>query len=691
MPEQSVQYLKGVGPRRAEMFSKMGVNTLRDLASFFPRGYEDRRSCGKIITLQNSEKAIICGKVEVSEALKAGPSLSIFKAAINDGTGIAYALFFRKSSRYQKHDAFAGLKKDFEKGKYIFVSGAAEIGHGQKQIRAEEYEPYDPGAMKKPVHFNRVVPVYPLTEGISQKWLRGLISSNIEKFVSEWQESIPETILNREKLLREKNALAQIHFPDSPESAELARKTLAFSEFLLMETALHLVRQKTRRENKAVSYEIKKTLLTPFKEKLGFEFTSAQKKVINEIFSDMRGGLPMNRLLMGDVGSGKTVVALSAMLLAAENGLQSALLAPTEILAEQHFMKFEKLLKGLDVRLALVTGKLSSGRKTKKETHELISAGRADIVIGTHALLEKSVQFKKLSLVVVDEQHRFGVMQRAGLTQKAEKPDVLVMTATPIPRSLALTLYGDLDVSTIDSLPPGRIPVSTLHLSRDKAYSLIKQEVRNGRQAYIVYPLVEESDKIELKAAVKEANELSSSEFKNYRVGLLHGQMSSAEKEKVMSLFCDRKIDIEVGIDVANATVMVIEHAERFGLATLHQLRGRIGRGREKSYCVLLANLKTEQARKRIEIMLSTNDGFKVAQEDLRLRGPGEFFGTVQHGLPLFKAGDIIRDTALIESARRHAREILHNDSGLALPENSMLKKGLELAYKGRMSLSKIG
>lgn len=690
-----VQFMKGVGPAKAKLLAKLGISSVRELLGHFPREYEDRRNVSKIASLLNGQKTVISGTVEASDVVKLNFSLSVFKVAVRDGTGVAFGLFYRKSNPYHSHDIFSTLKKTFERGSRVLLAGQVEINFGEKQVRVEDYCVL--GDESAPGGFLRIMPVYPLTEGVNQKWLRSLISGALDKYGADWGELIPAGFQGGLKLPSAAAALREIHRPTGLPEAETARQRLALEEFLLLETALSLSRKAHSRVLKSRTYAVKKNLLTPFREKLGFEFTGAQKKVINEIFSDMQGPKPLNRLLLGDVGSGKTVVALSSMLLAAENGYQSALVAPTEILAEQHYLTISQTLSGLGVKTVLLTG---GGAKAseKKKTRESIADGTAGIAVGTHALLEEKIRFKNLAMIVIDEQHRFGVLQRAKIQAKTSKPDVLVMTATPIPRTLALTLYGDLDISVIDEIPPGRKPVSTLHYSEQAAYDLVKAQVKAGRQAYIVYPLVEESDKVELKAAVREAEELSSTVFRGHRLCLLHGQLHSREKERIMLDFRAGKYDImiattviEVGIDVPNATVMLIQHADRFGLATLHQLRGRIGRGTERSYCVLLGEPKTPEAGARFSVMLSSSDGFKIAEEDLKLRGPGEFFGTAQHGMPQLKAADIIKDVKILEKAREIADGIISADPGLEAPANKPLKEELLASYGARFGLVKVG
>ena len=697
MIDQPVQFIKGVGPAKARILSRIGINTINDLLTYFPKAYEDRRTETKIAALIDGNKAVIRGKVEFAEVIKLSFSLSAYKAAVFDGTGIAFIMFFRKVNPYHKYDIFSSLRKELVQGAVVAVSGQAEIKPGEKQLRAEEYEVVSEPS-KDSANFGRIIPVYRGTEGLNLKWLRNLIKSTLDKYSGEIKyDIIPDRIARREELPEIPRAVSRLHFPDTFEEAETARQRIALNEFLLLETALAITRKNNNKIDKGREYGIKRSLLTPFRSKLGFEFTHSQKKVINEIFSDMQLTKPMNRLLMGDVGSGKTVVALSAMLLASENGYQSAFLSPTEILAEQHYVTLKRILQGLPVSVILLTSK---GQRPgeKKLSVERIKKGEADIVIGTHALLQGNIAFKNLGLTVIDEQHRFGVLQREAIRKKGLEPDVLVMTATPIPRTLALTVYGDLDVSVIDELPPGRKPVETMHLDTTRAYELVKKEISNRNQAFIVYPLIEESDKLELKAAVKEAKSLAESVFKGFRIGLLHGQMPSADKERTMEAFRSGAFDIlisttviEVGIDIPNATVMVIEHADRFGLATLHQLRGRIGRGSNRSFCVLIGQTKTDEAKRRFNAMLSASDGFKIAEEDLDLRGPGEFFGTTQHGLPELKAGNVVKDLKIIDTARRIAAEIVENDEGIDKSENSALKTELKRVYGERFRLSKIG
>lgn len=699
MIDKSVQYLKGVGPQKAKLLAKLGISSLRDLLCHFPREYDDRRMVTSISLFAEQERITLAGKVTVCDAVKLSKRLSVFKAAIDDGTGTAYACFFRKVNPYHNHDVFLSLKEKFKKGSLVIVNGRATVSFGEKQVNVEEFETSntEDGAIKIE-GFKRIAPVYPLTKGITNKWLRSVMERALKGCAASFKEIIDENTRLRFGLMTLCDAVKRMHFPPDAQGAEAARRRLAYDEFLLLETALTLARQKNQQKAKKREYAIKRSLLTPFRQRLGFEFTVSQKKTINEIFADMQKSNPMNRLLMGDVGSGKTVVALSAVLLAIENGYQAVFLAPTEILAEQHFITIKRMLDGLGVKAAILTARYSSKRKEKTALLNDLQSGAIDLLVATHAALEKNVVFKSLGLAVIDEQHRFGVLQRGIVRGKAEHPDMLLMTATPIPRTLTLTLYGDMDISIITELPPGRQPIETRHVNDLQAYEFIKAQIKRGRQAYIVYPLVEESDKTELKAAVQEAQSLSNSVFSDFKVGLIHGQLAPEVKDGIMQSFRENKYDIliattviEVGIDIPNASVIAIEHADRFGLATLHQLRGRVGRGKERSYCLLIGEPKTEEAKTRINTMLKHSSGFDIAESDLGLRGPGEFFGTAQHGIIALKAGNIISDQNIIMKAKETACSIIDTDPKLSLDENAELKREVVRQYSGKLDLLSVG
>ncbi|AKL97842.1 ATP-dependent DNA helicase RecG [Endomicrobium proavitum] len=692
-----VKYIKGIGPKRALAFLKLGVKSAGDLLTLFPAQYQDRTQTAPISEAYFTPHACISGKIGKSYERKLSMGLSILDVEIFDSSGMTYVRFFRKKSSYSKVDVFASIKNSFAQNKFAYIFGDAKAEIGARYINVQDYEITDsPDA--KPEFFNKIIPVYPATEGLSQKVIRAAVKSAVTSLADIYYD-ISDIIPQFEQCkISAREALKKIHYPQSMQDAENARRAFALQEFFVLESALALSRAHIKKDPKKQKYEIKKTLLTPFKNNLTFEFTKAQKKAINEIFTDMQNELPANRMIMGDVGSGKTVVALSAILLAAENGYQSMIAAPTEILAQQHYLTISNMFEGLGVQTVLAT---SSTLKKKSDRDKILSSiisGETTVVVGTHSLIEDRIEFKNLALVVVDEQHRFGVMQKSRALAKAKTPDTLMMTATPIPRALAMTLYGEMDMTTINELPPGRIPIKTYIVSESAAYANAVKELKSGGQAYIVFPLIDESDKIELKAATVEAEKLSESYFKNFKVGLLHGKMKPAEKNAVMKSFKNKEFDvliattvIEVGIDVPNATVMIIQHADRFGLSALHQLRGRIGRGKKQSYCYLVGSVKSENARKRLSIMAQTNNGFKIAQEDLQMRGPGEFMGTTQHGFPEFKAGDLIKDADIIEFTKDCARKLIEDDPKLEKSENLTLKKLIAQKFADKLKFINVG
>ncbi|MEW6557575.1 MAG: ATP-dependent DNA helicase RecG [Elusimicrobiota bacterium] len=683
----SVQYIKGVGGKIAErLYNNLRIKSVKDLLYYFPRDWEDRANPTKIAEIKPGEKITIKGKVEHTPPPTTewrGKYLVAFKAKIKDPTGTATAIWIRRYSR--NYDVLSTLKKEITKGCEIFITGVASYDFWEKIINVQEYEVVTSADL---LHSNRIVPIYPLTEKFTNKFLRTIINQSLVKHCNLIEEPLPEKYLNKYNLVSIKQALKNIHFPDTFADRDNARERLAFDEFFEFQLKLELLKQQHKKETKEFRYTLTKKLLSPFKKGLPFEFTSAQKKVINELFDDMLSSKPMNRLLQGEVGSGKTVVALSAMLLAVESGFQTVLLAPTEILAEQHFSTLKNLLKNLPITIECVIGKMPKKKKTVIKNK--IADGTANIIIGTHALLEEDIKFKNLSLVIIDEQHRFGVEQRLKLRKKSvfRNTDFLLMTATPIPRTLGLTFYGDLDILTINELPPGRIPVKTITMSKEFAYNFVKEKIVSGDQVFIVYPLVDESEKLQLKSVIKEAEKLKNTEFKNFSVGLIHGRLKPEEKEQIMLDFAKKNYDIlisttviEVGIDIPNATVMVIEHSERYGLSTLHQLRGRVGRSNKESFCILLGEPRTDEAKKRLDILTKTTDGFKIAETDLQLRGPGDFFGTAQSGIPEFKLGNILTDFAIIKQAKQLAVEIIQNEPALVsrITKNQNLQK-LDLA-----------
>ena len=683
-----IQYLKGIGPAKAKLFERLGVQTVEDLLHYYPRTYQDRR-LGAPPNEYNSDSLVVFkGRVLRTQEIPAR-SVLIFKAFLEDEKGqqIECTWFKKRMYRGFRFDPFGTLKKDFKMNNEVWVIGKRDdknnfFGH---KVTVDEH--YPAGDVLTKLHAGRLTPIYALTEGLTNKQFRQFVYEALQTGSLEREpEILPQALLQKRKLLSAPQALKAVHFPNSIAELESARTRLAYEEFLLLATAWGIKRTQTKILAKDYTYEIKKNLLTPFRRQLGFDFTNSQKKVINEILKDLTSPRPMNRLLQGDVGSGKTVVALCAMLLAVENGYQAALMAPTEILAEQHFLTFKRILKGLPVKVAVLTS--STKAAAKKKLLKELAEGEIDILVGTHAVIQDGVQFKNLRLAVIDEQHRFGVKQRSRLKEKTAKLDLLTMTATPIPRTLALAFYGDLDVSTLSELPPGRQPIKTETATSKLAYDRVREEVKKGRQAYIVFPLIEESEKISAKAVTEEFEKLKKV-FPEFRLAILHGQMSQSEKEGVMADFAAHKTDIlvatpviEVGIDVKNATVMVIENAERFGLASLHQLRGRVGRGEHESYCILVPQHAGSVAKERVDIICATRDGFKIGERDMQLRGPGEILGTRQSGELEFKAGDIFKDKDILYWAIEDRDELLSQDPALTMPEHALLRQKLVELYQ---------
>lgn len=675
--QQPVQYVRGVGPRLAQAFARLGIRTVEDLLYHVPRRYEDRSHFATLYGAAHDSFATFRVKVVRLREPQLRSPKKLTEVHVTDGTAVAVAKFWGR-----RH-----LDKVLSPGTEIVLWGRVRRERGQIEVESPEFEraSEEDGTL----HTGRVVPVHPATEQLSPRLVRRAVHAALEAFAQRVPELLPEHVRARYGLLPVREALWRVHFPDTVEEGDRARRTLAFAEFLELELALLLRRRAVATATKPHRYREDGGLLEAFLKSLPFQVTGAQRRVIEQIRRELYSPHPMNRLLQGDVGSGKTVVAAAAVVVCAGGGHQAAVMAPTEILAEQHYLTFRRFLEPVGVRVVLLTGGMR--RSEREAVLAEVARGEADLVVGTHALLQEDVVFDRLALVVVDEQHKFGVAQRAALRAKGHEPDVLVMTATPIPRTLALTLYGDLDMSVLDELPPGRQPVRTYHRfpdRRDRVYEFVRQQVQAGRQAYVVCPLVEESERVDASAAVELYERMRTQVFPDLRVGLLHGRMPVAEKDAVMEAFRRGEIQvlvatpvIEVGVDVPNATVMVVEDADRFGLAQLHQLRGRVGRSSHRSYCILISALPTEEARRRIEALVETNDGFRIAQVDLELRGPGEFFGTRQHGLPEFRVADPIGDVALLERAREAAERILEEDPQLERPEYRVLRERLLRRY----------
>jgi ATP-dependent DNA helicase RecG len=689
-PGTPLQYLKGVGPQRARLLERIGLHTVTDALDRFPRRYEDRREVVPFRKLRVGEAQPTGGTVVGVSAPPRGRSRVPLTVLFRDQSGFFSGLWF--NAPY--------LAQVFKRGQRVFLYGKVVQGRGRGplQMQNPEFEIVEDDE-EASLHMGRIVPVYGLTEGLTQRPMRSLLHRIVERHAGEVADALPDALRRRRDLPPAAEAYRAIHFPDSLDAAEAARRRFVFEDFLLLQVGLAIRR---RREATRPGHAIAPPgrLVAQLLESLPFTLTAAQRRVWEEIRADLARPTPTNRLLQGDVGSGKTVVAVMALLTAVEAGFQGVLMAPTEILAEQHFGTVQRLVEPLGVPLALLT----SGQKGKGREAALAAAasGAAPLVVGTHALIQDAVLFHRLGLAVVDEQHRFGVLQRATLRAKGRHPDVLVMTATPIPRTLALTLYGDLDVSVLDELPPGRQRITTAWRSearRREIYDFIRKELGEGRQAYVVYPLVEETEASDLKAATAMADRLAREVFPDRRVGLIHGRLPFEAKDTVMRAFKAGELDllvattvIEVGIDVPNASVMLIEHAERFGLAQLHQLRGRVGRGPARSYCILLASaLLSDEAQRRLQAMVETQDGFRIAEADLEIRGPGEFFGTRQAGLPEFRAANLLTDARLLEEARQEALTLVERDPGLRLPEHRLLREALVSRWREKLELASVG
>uniref|UniRef100_UPI004025B2D2 ATP-dependent DNA helicase RecG n=1 Tax=Candidatus Fimenecus sp. TaxID=3022888 RepID=UPI004025B2D2 len=664
-----IQYLKGVGPARAEAFSKLGVDTVGALLRFYPRAYEDWSRVVPIREAPVDTECCIRAVVSYTPSkvrLPGGRLLS--KTSVTDGIGILNLVFFNNKF-------IDSMLKEGEE--YLFFGKITVDKHGIRQMVSP--------LISKGEDKDRIRPVYPQTADVSSKLTEKCTMQALEG-CKEIPDFMPSEILEKNDLCSLDYAIRNIHFPESFESLDRARKRLIFDELFILQLGLLSIKERTGEEK--TEMVIKNDCTEEFYHRLPFSPTRAQKRAVFEALSDMKSGEPMNRLLQGDVGSGKTLVAAALIYNAAKNGMQSAFMAPTEVLAEQHYRTLSKIFDGTDIKIVLLTG--SSTAKEKREIKKELRDGSAKLVIGTHAIIQGDVEFSRLGLAVTDEQHRFGVAQRASLSQKGENPNILVMSATPIPRTLGLIIYGDLSVSVLDELPPGRQKTETYCVSQalhERIYKFIKKHLDRGFQAYIVCPLVEEGDS-DLIPAQEYYKLLQNTAFRGYRLGLLHGQMKPKEKDNIMRDFESGKIQllvstvvIEVGVDVPNAVVMVIENAERFGLSQLHQLRGRVGRGSAPSTCILVSDAQNDEAKRRFDIMCKTTDGFLIADEDLKMRGPGDFFGSKQHGLPSLRIADILTDTGMLNEAQKSAQMIIATDGGLLLPEHKGIKRQIDKMF----------
>lgn len=680
-PSQTpIQYVKGVGPAKAKLFANLGIFTVEDLLYFFPKRYEDRSSLIPISQLKIGLWQTVSGEIMARAGRKAWYTKKhIFETVLGDDSGQVYCVWFNQPY----------LDKYMTPGVRVVLYGRVDFYMNRLQMISPEYEIID--QQEESLNMNRIVGVYALTKGITQRYMRKIIKACLDEHAGFLKDIIPEPVRKRQRLAPITENIRAIHFPENLAEQQAAERRASFEEFFLFQVSV-ILRRMSITQKKGIAHAIKPGLIKSFISSFAFELTSAQTMAIETIAEDMSKSSPMLRLLQGDVGCGKTLVSFFGCVAAVSAGHQAGVMAPTEILAQQHYKSFQSLIiEGgfKDIRVALLIS--SMPKRERDSLLKQLASGEIDVVIGTHALLQDTVAFKDLSYVVIDEQHKFGVKQRALLSSKGKNPDVLVMTATPIPRTLSLTLYGDLDISVIDQMPKGRGTIKTYQFPMDQAdavYGRVREWVKKGTQAYIVYPIIEESEKLDLKAATDMYEHFLKNEFKDLRVGLLHGGMDRNETSRIMQLFKEHKLDIlvsttvlEVGIDVANANVMVIEHAERFGLSQLHQLRGRIGRSEKNAICLLLAEARTPEGQQRLSAIVNSTDGFKIAQEDLQIRGPGHYFGGFQHGLNELKMADPATHLKILEDARQEASGILVADPKLDQPEHTVIKAVIQKRY----------
>lgn len=689
--------LKGVGPNLSQKFSRLNLHTIEDLLYCLPHRYEDRREIKRIANLHINEVSLFKGVIRSADEVQIGRGKKrVFEVLVEDDSGQIVLKWF--------HYRCEWMKRRYQHGAHVLVIGEVKFFASHREVLHPEVEFYAGGDI--PTSQCRILPVYPLTEGLSQKQMRKFCQDAVSRYADCVPTHIPLELIHRHQLICVAEALMQIHCPSQQSDfcqlqsgRSVARKTLVYDEFFYLQLGLAL-RQKGTQLQHGTAFTVSHRYTKPLVAMLPFRLTAAQRRVLGEIKLDMMAPYPMNRLVQGDVGSGKTIVALLSCLIAIENKTQAAVVAPTEILAEQHFNQFKPWMTELGLKVALLTG--STTKVERQQVLSELESGDLQLIVGTHALLQPTIRFHNLGLAIIDEQHRFGVQQRNELRKKGDNPDVLVMTATPIPRTLSMTLYGDLSMSVIDELPPGRTPIKTRVASDSQRHAIIdfvRKQLDLGQQAYFVYPLVEESEKLDLKAATDAFESLQHELGDRYRLALLHGRLPAQEKEATMRQFKQHQIDllvattvIEVGIDVPNASLMVIEHAERFGLAQLHQLRGRVGRGTAQSYCILIRSAQcSAEGRQRLDVMQQSNDGFFIAEADLEQRGPGEFLGTKQAGLTDFRVGNLLRDAQLLELARQDAFQLVEQQNFLNSPEYTLLRQTLTQRWGKRLELASVG
>lgn len=676
---KDAKYIKGVGPNRVKQLNKLGIYTLNDVINYYPRGYENRGIKKNIADLTDGEEALIEAKcVSKMQEIKIRKNMSIYKLIVRDDTATCTLTWF---------NAFY-LKNRFKVGETYKFFGKVKRRINQIEIMTPIFDSENTNK-----NTGRIIPIYPSILELSQNNLRKIIENALLE-VEDLPETLPDYLVKEYKLMSKIEAIKQIHFPDNFQKYNEARKRLVFEELLIMQLALLAFKTNYNNQKEGIEFS-KEAKISEIIDKLPFKLTNAQTRVLEEIDRDMESNKSMNRLLQGDVGSGKTAVAMCAAYKAVKSEYQVAVMVPTAILAKQHYENFQKILNPCNIKCELLVS--GTAKKQKEKILEELKKGEINIIIGTHALLQENVEFCNLGLVITDEQHRFGVRQRSVINSKGKNPDILVMSATPIPRTLALILYGDLDISIIDELPPNRQKIDTFAVTpskEERVNNFIKQQLNEGRQTYIVCPLVDESETINAKSVLEIAEKYKNETFKEYRVEYIHGKLNKKDKDAVMEKFKNGEIDvlisttvIEVGVDVPNSTIMVIENAERFGLATLHQLRGRVGRGKYKSYCILKYKGNSEQTRERMKIMVETNDGFKISEKDLELRGSGEFFGTKQHGIPEFKIANLFQDIEMLKSVQSLAIKIINDDTNLEKEKNIKLKEQIQHKFNSKIEI----